>query len=287
MDLDLFQQVIDQLGEYLFLIYLFNWGEPFLNPATFDMIGAARAKGIKVLTASNGHPLAQEENARRLVQAGLDGLIVALDGITQETYSWYRQGGDLETALQGIRNVVAQKRAQKSLLPHLTITFLVMRHNEAEIPRLRELARSLGVNALTLKKLDCNIVDPDLESKVGAQKLYWEMVPRDPRYQRHPYASGGDPRLREQNPCKNLWNCPVIHWNGMVSACCFDCDERQVLGDMRTDTLRNIWRGSAYRRLRRQFRLDWRQLPLCRNCPCAYVGGDLHGEHIAEIIIYT
>lgn len=39
MTMDLFQRIIDELGDFLFLILLWDWGEPFLNPHIYDMIG--------------------------------------------------------------------------------------------------------------------------------------------------------------------------------------------------------------------------------------------------------
>lgn len=281
---DLFEKVMAEVGEYVFLLLLWDWGEPLLHPASPDLIRAARARGIKVVTASNGHPLAYEHTARRLVASGLDTLIIALDGITQETYSRYRHGGDLETVLRGVRNVVAQKRTQQSATPLVNLCFLVMRHNEGEIPRLRELARDLGVDVLTLKKLHFHRHDGDIESQAVTQKSYRDLIPRDRRYRRFLYDEAGEPRRRVHNPCKHLWNNPVIHWNGVVSPCSFDHDELQVVGDLRTKTLKNIWRGPAYRRLRRQFRRDWQNLPLCRGCSYAYEGGDCSREHIAATI---
>ncbi len=32
MEFEIFQKLIDEVGEYIFLILLWDWGEPFLNP---------------------------------------------------------------------------------------------------------------------------------------------------------------------------------------------------------------------------------------------------------------
>ena len=95
MDFKVFQKVVDEVGEYLFFILLWDWGEPFLNPEIYAMIRYAVERGIKVVSSTNGHLFAQYDHADRVVRSGLDTLIVALDGITQETYEGYRQGGEL------------------------------------------------------------------------------------------------------------------------------------------------------------------------------------------------
>jgi MoaA/NifB/PqqE/SkfB family radical SAM enzyme len=162
MDFNVFQKVVDEVGEYAFFILLWDWGEPFLNPRIYDMIRYAGERRIKLISSTNGHLLAQGDHADRLVRSGLDTLIVALDGITQETYERYRQGGRLAHVLQGIRTLVDRKRALNSNTPLINLRFLVMRHNEHEIPELLELAKSLGVDALTFNTLNshCQETDP-------------------------------------------------------------------------------------------------------------------------------
>ncbi|MGD0827050.1 MAG: radical SAM protein [Desulfobaccales bacterium] len=274
MDFNLFKKVIDEVGEYLFLIFLYDWGEPFLNLQSYEMIAYAKQKGIKLVCSTNGHLFAQAEHADRLVRSGLDGLIVALDGVSQETYERYRQRGEFAAVIQGIRTIVARKRALNSQTPLINLRFIVMRHNEHEIAKLKNLARSLGVNALTLKTL--NLV-------AGPRDDY---VPLDPRYRRFRCDNMGNRMRLPKNPCKTLWKESVIHWNGAVCSCTFDYDEENPLGSLRMDTFKNIWRGKPYRRLRRQFRGNWEKLRLCRECTYAYAGGDCSRENIAEAFFF-
>jgi len=270
MSLSTFRSLIDEVGDYVFLILLWDWGEPLLNPSLFEMISYARERGIKVLCSTNGQLLARDGRAERLVRSGLDTLIVAMDGITQETYQRYRGAGSLEAVLEGIRTLVATKRELEASRPLINLRFLLMRHNEHEVPELGDLARSLGVDMLSLKTLN----------PYGSDA---ELVPQNPEYRRFRYADDGKtPLRRRRNPCKNLWNMPAIHWNGTVALCTFDYNEDNVLGDLRTSSFKDIWHGAPYRRLRSQFRSDWEAIPLCCRCSFAYEGGSCIDEIIAE-----
>jgi radical SAM protein with 4Fe4S-binding SPASM domain len=279
MDVALFQRLIDEIGDYVLLILLWDWGEPLVHPKLHEMISYARRKGIRVVTSTNGHHLTDPERADRLIRSGLDTLIVAVDGTTQETYQRYRSGGDLETALRGIRTLVERKRALGSPTPLVNLRFIVMKHNEHEVPALAELAHSLGVDVLTLKTLNPNCLlarpsDPDSP-----------FIPDNPRYQRFRYSDEGRKRIRRRsNPCKNLWNAPAIHWSGVVCPCTFDSREQWPLGDLNTASFREIWRGPRYAELRRQFRRDWEALPSCTDCSCAFEGGSLASDIIAEVV---
>ena len=152
MDLSLFKKLIDQLGDYLLLILFWDWGEPFLNPHAYEMIRYARKSGIKVMSSTNGHVFATGDHAKKVVDSGLDVLVFSVDGITQKTYEKYRASGDLDSVLQGIKNVVAQKKQKNADTPIVNLRYIVMKHGEKEFPHLKAFARSLGVDVLTFRK---------------------------------------------------------------------------------------------------------------------------------------
>jgi len=284
MELSLFKNLIDEIGHYLFTLLLWDWGEPFVNQAIYDMISHARTKGIKTISSTNGHLFALQDHADAVIRAGLDTLIFAVDGATQATYERYRQGGELARALDGIRMVVARKRALGSDVPFVNFRFIVMRHNEHEVPVLEELARSLGVNALTLKTLNPASQDPYSANREAVK--HDDFLPRDRRFWRF-RGNSMDARVRRRdNPCKHPWYHPAVHWNGTVCSCTYDPQEKYPLGDLRESSFREIWNGEPYRKLRRQFREDWNRIPLCGECSYAYEGGDCSHETIAEAVFF-
>ena len=88
------------------------------------------------------------------------------------------------------------------------------------------------------------------------------------------------------NPCRNLWNCPTLHWNGTVCSCFMDFDEERPLGDLRGQHFEEIWKGQAFQKLRRAFRKGWQDLPLCGECSSGFKGGDVGRESNAEIVLF-
>ena len=79
MEFTTFKKVIDEIGDYIFTLLLWDWGEPFLNPAIYDMIAYAASKGIKTISSSNGHLFALQDKADNVIRSGLDTLIFAVD----------------------------------------------------------------------------------------------------------------------------------------------------------------------------------------------------------------
>lgn len=274
MELDLFKTFIDEVGEYTFLIILWDWGEPFLNPVVYEMIFYAKGKGIKLVSSTNGHIFANAEHAEKVVNSGLDTLIFAVDGITQETYEGYRKKGDLDTLIRGIRNVVKAKRSLGGETPLVNFRFIPMRHNEQELPRLKDFAESLGVDLLTIKTLN-----PHCES---VQEEDLDFIPKDTLYQRFKYNEKKERYRRKRNPCKALWNNPIIHWDGKISPCTYDPHDDYTVGDFAHTKFKDIWWGSAMKELRRRFRKDYQKIKQCSFCSYAFEGGTLSRETIVE-----
>jgi MoaA/NifB/PqqE/SkfB family radical SAM enzyme len=278
MDFDLYRRLIDEVKDYVLVLMFWDWGEPFLNDCAFDMIHYARQAGIKVVCSTNGHIFADAEKARAVVEAGLDVLVFSVDGITQETYQRYRAYGNLETVLAGVRNVVSEKCRAGSQFPLVNLRFIVMKHGQHEVAHLREFSRALGVDVLTLRKFHSVPRDQEAEE---------DLVPDQVQYQLPARTPGGRRAVRvRRNPCKNLWNCPTIHWDGTVCSCFMDYRQQRPLGSLTETSFRKIWRGASYGSLRRSFRKDWTDVALCGECAFGFEGGDVGREANAEAVFF-
>lgn len=283
MDGELFKKTVDELADYLLLILFWDWGEPFLNPNIYEMMRYARSRGIKVMSTTNGHVFASGNHAQDVVKSGLDVLVFSVDGITQETYQRYRAGGRLESVLEGIRKVVKEKRSLKSKTPLVNLRFIVMKHNEGETPHLEKLARSLEVNALTLRRF---YAIPNRRGEGTEPKR--ELMPSQTKFQLPEHSQEDQRPIRvAKNPCKNLWNCPSVHWDGTVCSCFADFNEERPLGSLGQQSFKEIWYGQAYRNLRRNFRKAWKELPLCRECSSGFKRGDIGRESNAEVVLFS
>ena len=95
-----FTQFIDDVGDSLLQLIFWGWGEPLLHPDFSRMVAYAKTRGVIVRTSTNGNVKLKREQAEELVESGLDSIVIAVDGATQETYEKYRKGGCLDTAVQ-------------------------------------------------------------------------------------------------------------------------------------------------------------------------------------------
>jgi radical SAM protein with 4Fe4S-binding SPASM domain len=76
-----------------------------------------------------------------------------------------------------------------------------------------------------------------------------------------------DKVAKQYHECPEVYDKLSIDWDGRVSACCGDYDRIMTVGDVKAQSLKEIWQGNKikhYRTLLADFRHA--ELPLCKNC---------------------
>jgi radical SAM protein with 4Fe4S-binding SPASM domain len=69
------------------------------------------------------------------------------------------------------------------------------------------------------------------------------------------------------HPCNWLWKSMAIYWDGRVASCCADFSGDQVIGDVKTQSLREIWNSEGLVNLRTlQVEARYKDAPLCSGC---------------------
>lgn len=256
MDASLYQNVLDQIAPTALHVLLYFQGESFIHPQIIPFIRSAVERHLLVEISTNGTRLANAEFAEQLVRTRLWRLIVSVDGASEETYQIYRQKGHFHRVLRGIRHVVEVKRRLGQAFPQVVLQFLVMRHNEHEIPAIKALGRQLGVDRVVLKS-------PQIYHFSDAEAI----LPTNPRFRRYEKVNGTY-RLKGSfsGYCRKLWIGSVITQDGQVLPCCFDKDATYPLGNLNQSSLAAVWRSGKTVSFRNRVILHREKIPMCRNC---------------------
>src|SRR5882672_10786461 len=146
----LFRAAIDEVGDYLFQLYMYNWGEPLLHKETPEMIRYAKDKDIKVTLSTNLSLKLTDDYLERLVLSGLDVLMASLDGTTAETYAKYRRNGNFDLVRENIHRIQAVKQRLGATTPKVVWQFLVFRHNEHQIAQAMAEYKDWGADEISL-----------------------------------------------------------------------------------------------------------------------------------------
>jgi len=254
---DFFRTTIDEIHkELLYLIFYFQ-GEPYLNPDFLEMVKYASDKKIYTATSTNAHYLT-DEVAKKTVESGLDRLIISIDGTTQDVYEQYRVGGDLEKVLQGAKNIMKWKKELKSKTPFVFFQFLVVKPNEHQVEDIRRLAKEVGVDEVRFKTAQVYEYETDPNN----------LIPTIDKFSRYKKNADGSYTAKNKlaNRCWKLQHANVITWDGLVVPCCFDKDATHQLGNLKTQSFKEIWHNDNYRQFRAELMKSRKNIDICANC---------------------
>jgi heme b synthase len=170
-------RLLDQIAETGDPIVILTGGEPLLRPDIFELAGYGTRIGLRMVMAPNG-TLITDEIAAKMADAGIKRISISLDGATRETHDKFRcVEGAFDGALRGI------ERAKKAGI-EFQINTTVTRSNLDQIPRIQELAVSLGAVAHHIFLLVPTgrgkyIVDQEITAEEYENTLNWFYDQRD------------------------------------------------------------------------------------------------------------
>lgn len=237
MEMKLYKKIVDEVAGYLELLYLHGLGEPLFHPKIFEMVKYAKDKGLNVGISTNA-TLLTKEKSKRLIDSGLDYLIIALDAATPKTFEKVRGGKNFKKVVANVKDYLKLKKRTKSS-PFTVIQFVKLDENEKEVKRFLKMWQDSGADVVRVKPV-INLL-------------------------REHKKTGKLPR----RPCFYIWRqLNMVSWDGkVVTPCCMDSDGDYPLSDANKDSIKQIWNNRKMMALRKAHATGkWQQLSLCRDC---------------------
>lgn len=251
-----YEIILNKVYKDLIFIYLYFQGEPFIHKGFTDMIRLAKKYNIFTITSTNAHYLTKNK-CKETIEAGLDRLLISIDGTTQEVYEQYRREGNLAKVLEGTRNMVEMRKEMGKSNPEIIFQMLVVRPNEHQISEVYRLASEIGVDMVVLKTAQVY----DFENGN-------ELIPTIDKYARYRQQTNGKWKIKNElkNQCWKLWHSAVSTWDGHMIPCCFDKDANYKMGNLITDDFNSIWTSEKYNEFRRAILQSRKSIDICQNC---------------------
>ena len=244
MDFGLFKKIIDEVKSYVYDVYLHHRGESLIHPEFPQMIDYARRGGLRVKFHTNG-TLMTPELAQKILEAGPDLVSFSVDGFTKEVYEKIRVGASFVGTVNNISYFLKLKRDKGFKKPYTIIEQIEFPEVSASIyedrKKFTKYFKKLGLDEIIFKKL-----------------YNWAGYLGEP---------GGE---RTYTMCTFLWYSSAIFWDGTVSPCPQDYYGKLKLGNVKENSLRDIWNGEDYVSLRKQMLRDVEGLIPCNKCDRLY-----------------
>lgn len=305
MDMDVFRRLISGVKSFRSLerVAFWGFGEPLVHPGIVNMVSLAHQTGLQTELITNGH-LLDQQTARALMKAGLDTIVVSVDGATSSSYEDIRLGGDLSRVEENIRELNALRESGKK--PSLGLEFVMMKNNIHELPDLAGKALLMKADFIMLTNLlPCS---EDMKEDI----LYWMSATINdkqerPRWSSHLMLPRMDQRPEYINPLMEFlkkldmdmpankdipagYHCPFVQqgsaaitWSGEVSPCIALMHsyrsfilgrekrfERYSLGNITQESFRTIWHKTSFRQFRKRVvDFDFAPCVECSGCDLA------------------
>ena len=207
-------------------------GEPLLHPRINEFISCLTGRGYFARLSTNGLPLVPKV-IDGLITSRLDQVVVSIDSTSSETYRSIRGSTKFGRLIENIHALIEAKERAGSTLPSVQVQMVRWSCNDDEVLDFVNFWGREGVDSIYLKPLS---------SRRGTLTL--ALAPEESPYLN---AFGLD-----RSPCFYLWDSVVIRWDGRVVPCCADLTGQIALGDLKAQTLWEIWNDSPLQNLRRE-----------------------------------
>lgn len=225
MGIDTVSRFLDELGRFLYIAHLFNWGESLLHPQIAEIVELVHSRNVFTCISTNLN-IENPNVLEAVCDAGLDHLYLSIDGATEASYREYRRGGDFDLVCRNIRHLVNYRMSKGSRTPILEWKYLVFAHNEHEISTASDLAAQLGVDFFT----PAGAIGPTLANPTEHQF-----------------------RRKQENFCGELWHNVALQADGGLSPCCKMFHGADDFGHYEATSVAALRQNSLYREARALF----------------------------------
>ena len=244
---DIWEKICGQAGAWPGVILNFGTdGEPLLHPRLLDMLRLARKQTIYPINiTTNGVTMNHQFNKVMIEENLTDIMNISLDAFTPESYKKIR-GGSFKKVMGHLDDLIAQRNKSESAL-----------------------------------KIQVNIIDqPEARDELADFKRHWEKRVDNVLIRTYydatafsgqtgPDLTGKQSQMDEVDrwPCQQLWRRFNIAEDGTARFCVDDWFNKTKLGDLKEQSIADIWTSEEYDRLRHlHITGRFEKIPYCAKC---------------------
>ena len=256
LDFDLFKKIINDLNEFdepIKTLRLYKEGEPLVHPKFAEMIKYAKDSGLvkRVDTTSNGALLNPKLN-RSIIEAGLDQINISVNGVTSEQMYYYTNTKvDFDEYVRNIRDLYENRGNCE-----ISIKAIAENLTEDEQKKFFDTFGNIA-NRIVLEHLS----------------PAWPMFTFDKDIKME-YSTGNyGQEVIDRKVCPYIFYIMVVNSDGRVSSCVGDWPNKNIMGDLHKQSVKEIWLGhtlNSYRLAQLQGLREYN--PFCGACEVVKYG---------------
>ena len=261
-------------------VQLYGWGEPLANP-DFESIWlwlAGKFPAARLHLSTNGVHL-DERWRRRLLDHGDCAANVSLNAATRGTFRGLTGSDLFERVVGNLRQLVESRESRQVEGLDISVSFVAVRSNVAELPPFVRLCAGLGVRHLRISSMrtivpgreSLGFEGHEIEARASFERAMREARELDLSVQVADYdktgcfsadvacsSERGAAAVRrvessrsapDSAACCEPWRSFLVLQSGEVYPC---CRYPESMGNLLADCFESVWNGERFRRLRRR-----------------------------------
>jgi radical SAM protein with 4Fe4S-binding SPASM domain len=249
MDFGLYQKIIADIGAFsspLKVLRLYKDGEPLMNPRFVDMVRYARDSGCceRIDTTINASLLSKEK-IDGMIEAGLTRINISIEGMNAGQYERFSSFKiNFERLVDNIAYLYVSRRSCEIIIK---INGDILSEEDIALfyKTFGDIADGISVEHVMSCWPEFALKDVKINEQVG---IYGQAI-------------------KEVQVCPYIFYSISVNSDGTVSACFLDWERRIVAGDIKTQTLKDVWLSDKMNALRRMMLEKKRgEHPVCRRC---------------------
>ncbi|MBN1051164.1 radical SAM protein [Clostridium botulinum] len=254
MDLKLFKKAVDDIRNFdkkLKKLFLYKDGEPLLNKNLGEMIKYAKSQDVaqSVDLTTNG-ALLDKDRAIEIIESGLDKIRISIESVSDKGYKLVTDTNvKYSTIKENVTYLYEEKIRRKSNL-HIHVKIVDIRLSEEEKQKFMNDFSDIA-DSIYIYPLMGWSYSESKDFTLGTGENASESLPKNYGRQVCP------------EPFYNL----AVNFNGLVSVCCVDWSWGTIVGDMKKESLVDIWNGEKLKELRiKHLKGERSKIRACAKC---------------------
>jgi len=241
----LYKRIADESGRYGAYLRISGGGEPMLHPQATELLIYAKKVGCKIGLITNGS-LFDEENSRALIEAGVDMIEFSVDACDPKTYAVVRRGLTWEVLLDNTKRMLSLRNGMRGTTK---IVASAVNQSGVEIDAVERFwVEEIGVDYLIKRKFLTWGVNTTLDPTLSADPAAYLNT--------------------DEVPCPFVFERLNIDSRGNVMVCGYDISAVTSMGNVTTQSIRDIWHGEGFKFYRdKHLAGRGKDIALCAGCP--------------------
>ena len=261
MDMDVYRKIIDDYGSRGGVITFGTFGEPLIDKHMKERIEYIKTypKIHKIEILTNGFFL-NENIVPTIIENGV-GVDISLDELDKKTFEDVKKM-NFDVVRDNIVDFLETNSKATKPVP-VNIRIKTMKTVEETLEQ--ELFKIIN-------SYDCSVVLNSIDDNIisnWAGKLDKESFIKEHKITTNNKTQFTHKRFNQTNvaPCTQLWKWMVVYWDASVVLCCADMFSQAIVGDLKLNSITEVWNGSQMKSHRDQMVSRNRfEVPICQDC---------------------